>query len=1708
MKRKKTQKIISSALMVAFLSSSLNILAFGLSPEEKPITYEKILETLKSENAYNFNQKDPSTQISKDIDLKNEDMVSIIVEFISEPLAVLEKGAISTYSLTESNIERDHRIFNSFLSNIPSIYSLGSTKITHSYKKVFNGVALTIKGTDVEKLLDSGVVKAIYKDNIISLDLPVEDETASNNEITPYMTDSIPFLGIDKLHEEGITGKGIKVGVLDTGIDYTHPDLTNVYKGYRSSFGDATAQPIDSTIGWDFIDNDADPMETTYRQWLESGEPEDVNGYIYYTSHGTHVSGTIAGTGENKAADVPVTGVAPSVSLYGYRVLGPRGSGSTSAIIAGIEKSVLDDMDVINLSLGNASINTPYDPMVTAVNNASLAGVVTVIANGNAGPNAGTVSAPGTAQLPIAVGASTVDFTYKNYELTIGENKIKSDLIGKSYTFDLEGLENKDLEVVYCGYGFDYDFDGKDLTGKVALINRGVLTFAEKVKAATNHGAELVIIANNVETGQIPYIGETTDANTLAVTKADGALIKANIDKPLSLKFLTTTTVKGDELADFSSTGPVKRTNEIRPDVIAPGSMIYSTAPEFINDKNEAEEDYSKAYQRMSGTSMAAPHVAGIAALILQENPSYSPDDVKAAMMNTAEVIKQKDTTDYSVNQIGAGRVNPYAAVYEDVSFKANYKTTAGINQSELENITSSLSYGKFFIKEGETVNKTIPISIENNSSASKEYMIQVQYSNSARALNAENNKVKINLPEAVTVTPGEIKSIDAVLTAPYEIEYGFYEGYIKFIEVGNEENIYQMPFSASIVNSGFTTLDYPSSSGNYAKGITAFTSSALFNRNPNTYFGLGDISITVKFNEPANYLHGFVKDYKTGEYIGYAGKQDISWLPDDTEAVIENFVPNGLVKKIVNGKVSYEEVPLPSGMYELEIVAETTYGTTFSKSIPMCIINDAYGDTLTYNFTPGIVEVTDDMYTNEVWYDGLSHEGLWINANVYNEYVNKLKTEGGLSYLKQEEVNSIYANGFSSNGSSTGMGTMSKGDGNILVAGVERTDLENNFFRVELSYANAGKIMNSPKNFIFVKENSPYLSLTSDKTKLSEKSIMHSTIKGNNLKDLASGSFVVQNFGCSTLEIASIKPSAKLKALLLKNKTNINLTYSTSSTDEYEEFKIDFNVTGKVIKGISNDIDLFDITFKVKDIKGVSENLYDDSQFLYTTLSGKYGEFKNSNQEAIEVATGTMHNVIDVEALNRTLIYGVTSLPRPGMSKGAIYALDPSGKKYEPTYVRYAEGWDRGHVFTFNNLPVIKGDYNVVVETPGGLDTVMKVPGSKLNANNKRVGNIFGITSYNFMFSPMYIYMGDVNGDGAIDVVDASEIAKVYEAQSSENINTYETATEELCTDLNQDNAVNRDDMDLLLNNYMMQDLTRKDSKTPEAVVNGKDIYDILESCGYYDEDPYTNVTLNLSSEESLAGEAVELNAIPPTEEVEFQYEFSVKEKNDSQWTIVQERSGERHASWVPEKGGIFEVKVRIFKDDIGYICQDNKPHKVNWQKPEGITLNKEVLNLKVGESFTLEANITPDFAEPQEYIWNSSNENIASVKDGVVTATGIGSALITVENKDRSFNATCTVNVTEAMVPLASIKLDKSYVILFSGKETDLNVTFNPTNASNKNITWTTSDEAIAKVKDGKITALSAGKAIITATSEDGTLTDTCIVRVLRRITSFYSD
>jgi len=498
-----------------------------------------------------------------------------------------------------------------------------SVELLQEYDTVFSGFSIEIDSSDIQTLANIDGVKAIYSNQEYEV-TPFDAESIDPELYSPQMLDSAPFIGSDDAWAAGYTGEGVTVAVLDTGVDYTHPDLAHAFGDYK---------------GWDFVDNDNDPQETP------AGDPRGAS-----TNHGSHVAGTIAANGQIK-------GVAPDATLLAYRVLGPGGRGSTAGVIAGIERAVTDGADVMNLSLG-AAVNDPDYATSIALDTAMADGVVAVTSNGNSGPNNWTVGSPGTSREAISVGATQLPFNLFSADLFTSEGVSypSVETMGFPNEEALVALNEGEFEFVNVGLGGATDFAGKDLTGKIALISRGEFAFVDKVENAKKAGATGVIMYNNVA-GEVPNVPGLA-LPTVRATLADGQKLLAELaagNNTVSFDIEFDKEV-GETMASFSSRGPVMDTWMIKPDVSAPGVAIVSTVPTH-NPANP------HGYASLQGTSMSAPHVAGAAALVLQAHPDWGVDFVKASLMNTAENLYDADGNLYPHNSQGAGSIRVLDAI-------------------------------------------------------------------------------------------------------------------------------------------------------------------------------------------------------------------------------------------------------------------------------------------------------------------------------------------------------------------------------------------------------------------------------------------------------------------------------------------------------------------------------------------------------------------------------------------------------------------------------------------------------------------------------------------------------------------------------------------------------------------------------------------------------------------------------------------------------------------------------------------------------------------------------------------------------------------------------------------------------------------------------------------------------------------------------------
>ncbi|MFE6979057.1 S8 family serine peptidase [Streptomyces sp. NPDC057682] len=658
-------------------------------------------------------------------------------------------------------------------------------KPRRSFTRSFDGVSLRLPGDRVAELLRHDGVASVWPDaEVKALSDPEATGSGADGRTGAEAGDD----ALTRLHAEGVTGKGVKVGIIDTGIDYHHPDLKDVYAG-----------------GHDFVDNDEDPMETTYEDWKASGRAETNQGSTYYTEHGTHVAGIVAGrgpAGRERAAH----GVAPDAFVYAYRVLGPYGSGRTSDIVAAMDRAAADGMDVVNMSLG-AAINDPLSPQSIAADNLVLAGVTTVIAAGNSGPRTGTVATPAAAALPMTVGAHSAPLTLPSYTLTAGSAAAEGRLLAQPYGDALDRLTGGPLGVVDVSTGTAAGYTGKDVTGRAVLVRRGGIPLDEKVRRAHDQGAAAVLLVNdNAAEGHIPvYLGENPRyVPAFSVTAADGAAL-GTAGAEVSFAARGTFRLGDGALADFSSRGPVYGTSAIKPEVTAPGVSVLSSVPADIVDPEG--DDYTYAYARLSGTSMAAPYVAGTAALLLQHDRSLSPDAVKARLMNTATALPG----DVSVFEAGAGAVDPYAAVHATTSVQVPettpYVTVEG-ERTEIAADTGALDLGVLPVGRATDIRRTLRV--RNDSGRPATYTVRTSFGTGS-GVSADGDAAGLALTTPGTVTLGAHgrRNLTAALRVPAGAPAGYYEGTVTLTPGrGSGLPVLHVPFGLRVAPSGFERIE------------------------------------------------------------------------------------------------------------------------------------------------------------------------------------------------------------------------------------------------------------------------------------------------------------------------------------------------------------------------------------------------------------------------------------------------------------------------------------------------------------------------------------------------------------------------------------------------------------------------------------------------------------------------------------------------------------------------------------------------------------------------------------------------------------------------------------------------------------------------------------------------------------------------------------
>ncbi len=714
----------------------------------------------------------------------------------------------------------------------------GSRKI-YSYRHALNGFAARLTAAEAAKLRKNKSVLNVWEDRRMSVD---------TNNTPAFLRILDKKAGLRGKHK--LRGKGIIVGVLDTGAVQEHPSFDD--QGFQS--------PTDwngicqAGEGWDADDCNNKLIGARYFvDGFLGGEPfDDVMVPGEFESprdsdgHGTHTATTAAGREvQATLAGTPVakvSGMAPDAYVAVYKVCWQE-SGASSAgcafsdSAAGTDAAVADGVDLLSFSVGTAAAFT--DPQDLAFLDAINAGVFVSRSAGNEGPGPGSTAAG--EPWVTTVGAST----HKGTAFALAARINSPASVAGDYPA-LEGAITQPLAVsgpitndVVAANPIDACAPIADVTGRIVLIQRGAIppgaacSFVIKLENAANAGAIAAIVysfpAGNPKsvmggvatplTQSIPGVMIDHEAGVELLAALTGG---ATVNATLSAGTFITEQLVGNIMAGFSSRGPFNtETDWLKPDVTAPGVRILAAATPEPNDGSVGD-----FFQYLQGTSRSTPHVTGIAALLIEAHPDWTPAMVKSALMTTSRqnVVKEDGVTPADPFDFGAGHINPNKAIDPGLVYDAGYldylAASCGTATPIVVPDDCALLEANGFSLDPADLNlpsigigqltgvKTVHRTVTNVSSRAETY--------SAKYTAPPGFKVKIE-PKTFTVAKGASKSFTVTITNVSAPPGEWRFGHMRL--VGNKGHLVRSPIAVNAV--GFVAPEEIAGTG--AAGATAF---------------------------------------------------------------------------------------------------------------------------------------------------------------------------------------------------------------------------------------------------------------------------------------------------------------------------------------------------------------------------------------------------------------------------------------------------------------------------------------------------------------------------------------------------------------------------------------------------------------------------------------------------------------------------------------------------------------------------------------------------------------------------------------------------------------------------------------------------------------------------------------------------------------------
>jgi minor extracellular serine protease Vpr len=528
-------------------------------------------------------------------------------------------------------------------------------KVTSEYDVSLNAVAVRLNGTPLATIAAA----------------PMVQSAEYNGLYRPNLSESHFIINADPAWGaaggRAMAGAGVKIGIIDTGIDETHPFFNPAGFSFPPDGGpwpkcdaaDSNTHHQDEDCK--YVSEKVIVAKVFYNKAQNQGLDAQA-----IQDHGSHVAGDASGIFDatlnavvNGVLIDDMSGIAPGAWLGNYNVFPDDVTNARSEdILNAVDAAVEDGMDVLNLSLGG-TYHGNNDLLAMGLDNAVDAGVVVAVAAGNSGPGQGTLESPGRARKIITVAASTNrHFVGQPFTYPAGGGTTIGAAVGEFPPLPGVSEDLFDTHSISCA-----SVPG-GASGKWAIVNRGGCTFSTKVRNAIAAGATGVVVINNVAgdpTAMAKDGGGGDDLPAVMIGKNEGAALRtANPPDASALAtFSEFITANQDILAGFSSQGPTAVDFAVKPDVSSVGVNVLSSIT--CVGKGPGCPGDGSGWAFFSGTSMSTPHIAGSAAVLLDLHPDWSPAQVKSALVNRADLVVTDAVTgthDVGPTAQGGGREN------------------------------------------------------------------------------------------------------------------------------------------------------------------------------------------------------------------------------------------------------------------------------------------------------------------------------------------------------------------------------------------------------------------------------------------------------------------------------------------------------------------------------------------------------------------------------------------------------------------------------------------------------------------------------------------------------------------------------------------------------------------------------------------------------------------------------------------------------------------------------------------------------------------------------------------------------------------------------------------------------------------------------------------------------------------------------------------